>query len=135
MTGRQLRDDAAVDRFLDQLAAAPLAERTARFGRERAGQRHDLADLFAGQPGGTARAGSITEPFLDAQVGQRHALEGQPTLPPGPDRIHVQSDLAGNLGIVVPIGGGKDDLRPAGQLLWRRVPPYQSVEVTAHQVR
>ncbi len=128
MAGRNLGHDAALHEFVGDLPAGPLADRATRRSRRGAGQFDDLANLGVGNPHGSAGARRIGQPLGDGAVGEGHCLQAEPALAPEAGHIETDAELAGNLAMVRPSGGGQDNPRAEGKLLGRGVVTDELVE-------
>src|SRR5947209_17493666 len=96
--------DALLDDLIRELAGGPLTNRAGGGGRGGTGQGDNLAGLGGGNGGGTPRAGGISEPVGDRQVGQGGGLQAAPAVAPEANEIKTNGELAGNLGIIEPGG-------------------------------
>ena len=128
MARRNLCDNTSEANFLRNLPAGPLADRASSATGGFAGERHDVADLFGGNPGWMARTGRIRQALGNAHVLHTGRVEAEPTLAPETDGIDVHTHAARNLGIVVACGSCQDDPCPYGELLCGRMPPGQRVQ-------
>ena len=106
MARRNLLDNPPGADFLCNLPAGPLADRATSATGGGAGQRHDVAHLFGGDPGRMARTGRIRQALGNAHVRQTDRVEAEPTLAPETDGVDVHPHTARNLGIVVSCGSG-----------------------------
>src|SRR5262252_3764783 len=128
MARRNLLDNTAGADFLRKLSARPLADRASGAAGGFAGQRHDAAYLFGGNPRWMPRPGGICQACGNTHVLQPAPLEAEPTLPPETDGIDVDTHTARNLGIVVSLGRCQDNLCPHGELLGGGMPSGQGIQ-------
>ena len=121
--------DAAAHDLIGQFPGAPLADRAVGVGRNLAGQRDDLADLFGRDPRRTAGLGRIRQAFGHAPFGQWGPRTGAPARPPLAGGIYIQVESARNLLGAQPFGRQKHDAGAHRQLLPARARPHQALEL------
>jgi hypothetical protein len=119
-------DQAPLDRFAGQRTLAPVRDRHPAGVRRFAGQGHDGADLFRGERRRRPRTRRIGQPVSQRQIGL-----AVPAPSPAPDCLNRNPQPASTLPIADPLGGQQDDPAAQRQLLRRRMPPDQTVQLLA----
>lgn len=128
MARRKRLDNPPGADFLCHLPAGPWAERATSATGGCAGQRHDVAPLFGGDPGRLARTGRIRQALGNAPVLHTDRVAAAPTRAPETDGVDVHPHTARHLGIGVSCGSGQEKPCPDGELLGGRMPPDHSVQ-------
>ena len=121
-------DDTTFDHLVGDLPLGPVGDGSTRLAGGLTGHGDDGADLLGGDLRRLARAWSIAEAVLDAQLLQGNRLEHLPAGTPVLDQIASYLKGSGDLGITASVGGGQEDLGAAGQLLRGGVAADQGVQ-------
>src|SRR5262249_61539099 len=100
MPRRDRINNASADDFIRQFAVAPVTDRSTGVGRLLAGQRDDLAHLLRGELRWCTRSWTISQPFSDAELFQRHSSKLQPAPAPVAWRLVINAHLPSNLQVV-----------------------------------
>jgi hypothetical protein len=115
MSRRNLRHNAASFDFVGNFSPRPLADRT--FFRLLTGQRDHLAGLFRHDLRRTSWTGHIGQTLAHGHTFQRDRLPADPAHAPGAHRIHADSQVSGNLAIMLALSSRQDDSSSQRQLL------------------
>jgi hypothetical protein len=111
MAGGDRIDNAALDDFIGDFAARPVANGPARRRGRLTGQDLDLAPLVRRNPGWRPGAGQVFQALFDAQVRQGNRLEHEPAFPPPPSGCYRDIQLVGDLGMALTIRRRQHDPR------------------------
>jgi hypothetical protein len=125
---RNLVYDATSDDLFRNLTPGPLADRTSGPLWRFTGQLHNPAHLLVADPSRFARTGRITQTVRYRQILQAGWLQDQPTLPPKPDHVDTDAQLALNLGVVLSLSRSQNNACAQGYLLRCTMAPNQLVQ-------
>src|SRR5712692_6330015 len=128
MARRYLRQNAALDDLVGNLASGPLADRALGLARLFASQAHDLAHLLSTNLSRSPWARRVRQPLGYTQIVQGHGLQAQPTLAPVSHRISLQTELARNMAVVGSAGRRQDEASAQPNLLRRGVATHQRLQ-------
>lgn len=134
MPPRNLVYNVTPDDLFSNLTPSPLADRTSRPLWRFTGQFHNPAHLPVGDPSRFARTGRVTQTVRHRQILQAGWLQDQPTLPPKPDHVDTDAQLAPNLGVVLSLSRSQNNARAQGYLLWCTMAPNQLVQGSSFSI-
>jgi hypothetical protein len=96
------------------------------------GEGDNLAALLGADLDWAAGAGHIRETLVQRQLGEGNGSEGEPAVAPEADSISLKVKGAGNLGVVLAISSGEDDVGAKGNLLGQGPATQERLKVVAH---
>ncbi len=136
MSRRNLLDDASCHHFVGDFASRPVADRALL--RLLAGHRHHLAGLLRRDLRRPSWTGDILQALAHRHVFQRDRLPADPAHAPTAHRIHADSQVSGNLAIILPGIYQQDDssdrLASCWGVLCRRTSSSNSFRSTSFKV-